>query len=327
MIGRTRTIGCLAGGGGCGAYGAILAGYSPAWSIDNSEAANRHYRQNLARVAHTIDILNAEPSDYPPTDGMIGSPSCCNYSDANVDGGEKQLDIDISRAMGRWIYTQRPAFALIENVYAYAGSDAWLALQNEVTEGPYQISTFKASAVKFGISQTRRRFYAMIFNPNRVSYSPPTITHGQKLLPYTGWGEAFMGQRSILVGLESDELNECMIKPLAMANTLKPCLISRVGYRKMPSVWPLDVPMGTIRASLADDGKSGRSKYLTLWVPDPVRGDPLVGKAYNITTPALAALMGLPRWQWSGNNTDDVRIIGNGIIPRMAQIILNQIKW
>jgi hypothetical protein len=86
-------------------------------------------------------------------------------------------------------------------------------------------------------------------------------------------------------------------------------------------------PMGTIRASLADDGKTGRSKYLTLWVPDKATGDPLVGDAYNINTDALAALMGLPKWVWSGNNTDDVRLIGNGIIPKMVQTILGQVKW
>jgi len=324
---QIKTVGCLAGGAGCGAWGAILAGYSPSWSIDIWDKATEAYTRNLGRKAHTVDLLEAEPSDYPCTDVVIASPSCCNYSDANVHGSETQDDIDISNAIGRWIHYSRPGVALIENVTQYEESDAQKALFRHLEDADYKIDILRANAIHYGCSQTRRRFYAVAYNPMVATYVPPQPTHGAGKLPYVGWGSHLLGRRDILLSLAEDTLTPAMIAPLKKASNLDPVLITRVGYRRGPSVWPMTKPMGTIRASLADDGKTGRSKYLTLWVPDKATGDPLVGDAYNINTDALAALMGLPKWVWSGNNTDDVRLIGNGIIPKMVQTILGQVKW
>jgi site-specific DNA-cytosine methylase len=322
-----KTVGCLAGGAGCGAWGAILAGYSPSWSIDIWDVATQAYIRNLGRRAYTADLLEAEPSEYRPVDVIIASPSCCSYSNANVHGSETQQDIAISDAIGRWIYQSRPGVVLIENVVQYEGSKAQAALFCHLQDADYTIDALRANAIDYGCTQNRRRFYAIAYNPKVVSYRPPMPTHGKGRLPHLGWGTQLMGRRDLLVSLQEDRLTPVMIAPIQAAGSLEPILITRVGYRKAPAVWPMSKPMGTIRASLADDGKTGRSKYLTLWVPDRAAGDPLLGVAYNISTSALAALMGLPKWQWTGNNTDDVRLIGNGIIPKMVQTILQQIVW
>jgi site-specific DNA-cytosine methylase len=327
---QVRTIGALAGGAGCGSYGAILAGYSPRWSIDNWGEATFAYRRNLGRSAHTIDLLEAEPSNYPTVDGIIGSPSCKSYSDANVGGNETDYDIAVSKVMGRWIFMQRPAFALIENVLAYGREDskAWEELREFLLDGSYTIKTMRLNAINYGCTQTRKRFYAIAYDPRRVSFEPPPPTHGKNLLPFVGWGENFRGQRELLLNLPKDTLTPNCIKSLANRRSMEPVLIARIGWRDQPTVWPMDIPMGTIRATLANDHKSGRSKYLTLWVPDNTGKNPLKGQAYNITTPALAALMGLPTsWKWSGKPMIDVQLIGNGIIPHMAKTILSQIKW
>jgi site-specific DNA-cytosine methylase len=132
-----------------------------------------------------------------------------------------------------------------------------------------------------------------------------------------GWFKAI---KDLIPDLPTSMLTPAQQKSVQLSRI--PVIVERIGYREAPKTWPADFPIGTIRAHLADDGHGGsRTKYLDIWFPQEQMSK-------SINTTALARLQGFPDGLfWSGRSADDVRAIGDSVVPLVATRAIESITY
>jgi DNA (cytosine-5)-methyltransferase 1 len=309
-----KTCYTLFAGGGGKTLGAIAAGYQPIGAIDYWEPACEHYRRNIGPHIECADLLKTNLPDCKGIDLLMASPPCPSFSRANVGGKETMIDYFLSAKIAEVTKAWRPKAILIENVPEYARSTSFIDLRTALAKYGYQVWCGVLNSADYGVPQTRRRLY-LVATKGKLKFIPPNPTHSQtkQALPkWVGWYDSIS---DLIPAMKDSALTARQISAIEKDGSY---LIERIGYYGgVPSAWPVNSPIGTIRSSLAADGRGNkREKYWTCWLGNE-------GRAKDMNTRAMARLQGFPdSTEWSGDCRTDIRIIGNSVIPLMAQKLL-----
>jgi site-specific DNA-cytosine methylase len=312
----SETVGSLFSGCGGKTMAAVSLGYKPIWAIDHWMACCEFYARNVSPQVYCVDILQADPRCLPAPDLLLASPPCTSYSAARMgQGGELEVDKQMAAKVAEFIRVMWPKKVLIENVASYQDSDAIELIIDALVENNYLYDIDVYNCADFGMAQNRRR---MILRASRVGrIELPTYTNcrtGRGLPIWRGWYEDVEDliptmKASLLTPAQKLAFKQKRPRPDM------PVIIQRIGYsRKGPIIWTHDRPVGSIRAHLANDGKTflgaesqlgrTRKRFMDYY-------DPRTKKAKSINVPILARLMGYPDMPWPEDIRISVRMIGN----------------
>jgi DNA (cytosine-5)-methyltransferase 1 len=351
---KQKTVFSLFCGAGGKTQGAINAGYSPIGAIDYWQAAIDAYRQNVSTKATCQNLIQSDSNLFESPDLLMASPPCPSFSIAKVGGKETFRDQWLSAKVAEFAATMKPSAIFIENVPPYAGSKSCKFLIQNLESLGYLVRCQILNAADFGAPQTRRRLIILAVKPKKAKLVPIIPTHCDRRIKknqhselprWNGWLEAIA---DLIPSLPNSTLTDRQAE--AVSQCAGSSIVQRIGYYgKIPSYWAEDEPIGTIRAALGTDGRGNRrEKYLDAclvsggWDCYPLSGDLpsntiTAGNGANraipengtiikrINSTALQRLQGYPDHWILGDNA--VRLIGNGVIPIVAQRALESIKY
>ena len=321
---------------GCGGstIGALQSNFTPQLAIENDELIADLYQKNINSNILIKDICSIQISDIAPIVPspnerarnnqilvMQTSPPCQEFSQANMKRDTSSHRADILKDT-IWQYALlHPEYVILENVKAYKDSKALKEFESFLLSMGYAIYKKILNSADFGVPQTRERLiliaakngYPMlqIIPTHAKSPSNQLSLFEQPKQQWVGWYEAI-----------NDLIPELGIVAASKAererNIPDGALIERVGWFDAPKFrYPPD-PCWTLRASLADDGKTGRSKVIDIYHKEVVR---------TLNIQALARLQSFPDWyQWGESFKINMRGIGNSVPPLLMKHICDAVK-
>jgi DNA (cytosine-5)-methyltransferase 1 len=162
----------------CGAGGLSLglsrAGFTPILAIDNSKVALQTYSANLGNHVAKLNLSNEVT--LPETTVVVGGPPCQGFSSA----GLRRVNDHRNSLVGSFAHTVarlRPLAFIFENVEGFLtaeGGDKVIELLEPLIGAGYRIHLRKINAANYGVPQHRKRVVAiggLGWNP---TFPPPT---------------------------------------------------------------------------------------------------------------------------------------------------------
>lgn len=295
----------FAGGGGV-AIGAIAAGLEPSESVEYDPAIAEVHKANINGKMHVANILDCDPYRFEKPDILHASPVCKQFSTANANKGEAQLDIDCARKVAEFIQVLQPKHFTLENVEAYRKSKSFHLIVEMLHKLGYFCNWQVLNAADFGVPQSRRRLILIAVKDGFIPSLPPKEKH-------IGWYEAIADK---VHDLPDSQLAEWQWKRIPkMFNSINAILIENTGARSDRELQTREAtePCWTLRA-MGQDGHYHRANAL------------LNARIVALDIACLARLQSFPdNYQWSGKKSLDGKIIGNSVPPLMYQKILQSI--
>lgn len=233
-----KTFASLYGGFGGTDIGAQTAGLELAWSIEQNAAIADVAHANLHHRVHVTNILDCDPMDFDAVDVLHASPPCPNFSVANPNSGETDLDIALACKTAAFVTTLKPSIFTLENVWAYHNSQSWRILESALWRAGYWLHAEHVNAADYQVPQTRKRMIVRAVRGGFVPYLPEP-------LPWIGWYAA--------VADLIDTLPETQFAPWQMARLpelLQTVLVPQGGDQNYDlGVKSVDEPSMTITAN------------------------------------------------------------------------------
>lgn len=357
---KQKTVFSLFCGAGGKTQGAIDAGYLPIGAIDYWQPAIDAYRLNVSGDAWCQNLLQCDPrsKEYDKPDLLMASPPCPSFSIAKVGGKEAFTDQWLSLKVAEFATVWKPSAVMVENVPPYLGSKSCQMLIANLVRSGYVVQTQILNAADFGAPQTRRRLIILAVNPKKAKLNPIKQTHcnwNEKKSAKTGlprWRGWLNAIADLIPDLPDSTLTDRQMEAVSQCSVNS--LVQRIGYYgKEPSCWPETEPIGTIRASLGADGKGNkREKYMDAYLvsggwnccprlgnlPSNTITASAKGRSRavmecgamvkGINSVALQRLQGYPDHWWLGDDCRiAVRLIGNGVVPIVAQRAVESIAY
>jgi len=324
----------FSGGGGFDA-GAIAAGYTPVFAIDNCPRAAAAYRVNFGSHIVVGDICGQDFSGII-ADHLHASPVCKNFSAAKTGAAESDFDLACAAAVCRAIEQIKPRTFSLENVGGYKNSDSFLMILTLLKSLGYNPAFRILNSADYGVPQTRKRLILLGKLGDRPRF--PDSTHHkpttqQGLFPegeWISWHDAIADliptlkqtdlapwQRLRVERQEAYSVGRGCISFGTSANAAvsKICLIEKVGARCDRPLREIlkESPVPTLKA-LGQDG------HWEQWVIN------YGVKILQANTGCLARWQSFPNWyQFPIARDKACSIIGNSVPPLLAQRILEAI--
>ncbi len=151
--GRCLSVIDLFCGAGGFSEGLRQAGHEIILAVDQDETALATHEANHPRSEHWLEDIR-ELAQLPPSDVVIGSPPCIQFSRGNP---KRSLDLSLCMEFLRLALTSRPRFFVMENV---PEAGAVLPLKGLVVD-----------AAEFGVPQRRIRWFGGLFPAPRRTRS------------------------------------------------------------------------------------------------------------------------------------------------------------
>lgn len=302
-----RVIDFFAGAGGS-SLGAIWAGATPVAAVNHWAIAAATLRANHPELdVREEDVL--APHDLPQADGLLFSPECKYHSPAagalRHDPAHRptaERSRSTAWAVIEWIKRLGPEWFLVENVPEFLRWVDFPAWWEAIGRLGYFVSADVLDASRFGVPQSRRRWFA--------------IGHRSRLvaLPVGGRGPV----RTVRECLDWDLPGRPIAgrqRPLA-ASTLRRIEAGRaaglrdfliVYYSSGPQFQSLDRPARTVG---------------TVDTFGFVRGD-----ALRMLTPGeYRRIQGFPSsYHLAGTRRDQIHLLGNAVPPPLAAAIVREV--
>jgi DNA (cytosine-5)-methyltransferase 1 len=301
-----KTFTALFAGGGGADLGAIAAGLEPCESVEYDPAIAEVHKANINGKMHVANILDCDPYRFEKPDILHASPVCKQFSTANANKGEAQLDIDCARKVAEFIQVLQPKHFTLENVEAYRKSKSFHLIVEMLHKLGYFCNWQVLNAADFGVPQSRRRLILIAVKDGFIPSLPPKEKH-------IGWYEAIADK---VHDLPDSQLAEWQWKRIPkMFNSINAILIENTGARSDRELQTraADEPCWTLRA-MGQDGHYHRANAV------------LNTRIVALDIACLARLQSFPdNYQWSGKKSLDGKIIGNSVPPLMYQKILQSI--
>ena len=178
-----KTFTALFAGGGGADLGAIAAGLEPCESVEYDPAIAEVHKANIGGKMHVANILDCDPYRFEKPDILHASPVCKQFSTANANKGEAQLDIDCARKVAEFIQVLQPKHFTLENVEAYRKSKSFHLILEMLHKLGYFCNWQVLNAADFGLPQSRRRLILIAVKDGFIPSLPLTEKH-------IGWYEA-----------------------------------------------------------------------------------------------------------------------------------------
>lgn len=302
-MGKPIFTSLFSGIGGCD-LGAIAAGFEPCESVEFDPQLAELHSANIGGKCHVMNILDANPMKFERPTVLHASPVCKQFSTANTNKGERQLDIDCAKKVSQFLSVLQPQYFTLENVEAYRKSKSFHIIVNQLYSLGYWANYQVLNAADFGVPQSRRRLILIAVKSGFIPSLPLPEKH-------IGWYEAIKDK---VHDLPDSKLADWQIRALAPYDESDlPLLLENTGAR---SDRPLqtraaDEPCWTLRA-MGQDGHWHRANALL---------ENASIKALDIA--CLARLQSFPDdYKWSGKKSLDGKGIGNSVPPLMYQKLI-----
>ena len=338
-------IATLFSGGGGFDVGAVAAGLTPVFAIDNCPKAAAAYRVNFGNHIVVGDICVQDFSEVK-ADHLHASPVCKNFSTAKTGAEESDFDLACASAVCRAIEQIKPKTFSLENVRGYKNSASFLMILTTLKSLGYNPAFRVLNSADYGVPQTRKRLILLGKLGDRPRF--PETTHQkptpqQGLFPKPEWISWHDAIADLIPTLKETDLapwqrfrveRDCLVsghntssgwsevqrvdpeKPSFVLSTNaslpKICLIEKIGARSDQPLRQIlsDRPVPTIKA-LGQDG------HWEQWVIN------YGVKILQTNISCLARWQSFPNWyQFPIARDTACSIIGNSVPPLLAQRIL-----
>lgn len=189
----------LSGGEGTG-IGARAAGLKHLWGIEIDDEIAAAARENGFNVI-TGDVTHIDPHTLEPPDILHASPECKRASSANLAKTEPQKreateDVEVGKAIARFIAILNPRFFTLENVWYYRTFQAFEIVKDQLRQSGYFYDFERLNSADFGVPQSRHR---LILRAHRTGLLPPVPAPE----PWQGWYDSIA---DLLDDLEDSDL-------------------------------------------------------------------------------------------------------------------------
>lgn len=296
----TRAIDLFAGAGGT-STGARSVGVSVVAAVNHWPVAVETHTLNHPATLHVCqDIASVDPSSMPAHDVMLASPSCVGHTKAR---GKEQAHHDACRATAddvlRFAEANRPRAVVVENVPEMMGWARYRSWRMGWSDLGYRVSEQVIDAADAGVPQHRRRLFVVASRTRKpIAIPQPTETHitaracidldGGSWSPWASWCER---TRARIIRGRVDHGEEFLV----------------AYYGSTDGGRSLDRPIGTLTTV---------DRYAL------VRGD----LARMLTVAEMLRLSSFPAdYVLAGTKRDQVKMIGNGVPPRLAAHVIRSV--
>lgn len=295
---KRLTEGSLFTGFGGVDLGYKKAGLEHAWGLEYDPKICEVANANFGGSVRCMDILDADPFKFEKVDVLHASPVCKQFSTANPNKGERQLDIDCARKVAEFIQVIQPQYFTLENVEAYRKSESLhLIIEMLYSEG-YWVNCQILNAADFGVPQSRRRLILIAVKDGFIPSLPSKKKH-------IGWYEAIADlipkcDRREFADWQKD-MTKGITKPFVMSSTEQRADTIRFAHN----------PIFTIKASDRDP----RALIET-------------GETIQLNLKCLARLQTFPKDYILGDKIEIIRKgIGNSVPPLMMEEIAKSLFY
>jgi site-specific DNA-cytosine methylase len=161
----------------------------PVVAVEYDRKISGVYRNNFGQHIVTADVRNVDPKELvKQIDGEVeyfhASPVCKNYSQANSNGGEVELDKETAKSTADFIDAVKPRVVTIENVKGYKDSEAMKIITQALDKNGYTWDADVYNAADFGGYTNRERLIVRAVKDGELPEKP------KKQPRKSGWLEA-----------------------------------------------------------------------------------------------------------------------------------------
>ena len=186
---KMLTVATLFSGGGGFDVGAVAAGLTPVFAIDNCPKASAAYRVNFGNHIVVGDICVQDFAEVT-ADHLHASPVCKNFSTAKTGAAESEFDLGCAAAVCRAIEQIKPKTFSLENVRGYKNSDSFLMIVTTLKSLGYNPAFRVLNSADYGVPQARKRLILLGKLGDRprfpeTTHQKPTVQQG--LFPKPEW--------------------------------------------------------------------------------------------------------------------------------------------
>lgn len=161
----------------------------PVVAVEYDRKISGVYRNNFGQHIVTADVRDVDPKELVKhIDGEVeyfhASPVCKNYSQANSNGGEVELDKETAKSTADFIDAVKPRVVTIENVKGYKDSEAMKIITQALDKNGYKWDADVYNAADFGGYTNRERLIVRAVKDGELPEKP------KKQPRKSGWLEA-----------------------------------------------------------------------------------------------------------------------------------------
>ena len=149
----------------------------PVVAVEYDRKISGVYRNNFGQHIVTADVRDVDPKELVKhIDGEVeyfhASPVCKNYSQANNNGGEVELDKETAKSTADFIDAVKPRVVTIENVKGYKDSEAMKIITQALDKNGYKWDADVYNAADFGGYTSRERLIVRAVKDGELPEKP-----------------------------------------------------------------------------------------------------------------------------------------------------------
>lgn len=149
----------------------------PVVAVEYDRKISGVYRNNFGQHIVTADVRDVDPKELVKhIDGEVeyfhASPVCKNYSQANSNGGEVELDKETAKSTAEFIDAVKPRVVTIENVKGYKDSEAMKIITQTLDKNGYKWDADVYNAADFGGYTSRERLIVRAVKDGELPEKP-----------------------------------------------------------------------------------------------------------------------------------------------------------
>lgn len=149
----------------------------PVVAVEYDRKISGVYRNNFGQHIVTADVRDVDPKELVKhIDGEVeyfhASPVCKNYSQANSNGGEVELDKETAKSTADFIDAVKPRVVTIENVKGYKDSEAMKIIIQALDKNGYKWDADVYNAADFGGYTSRERLIVRAVKDGELPEKP-----------------------------------------------------------------------------------------------------------------------------------------------------------
>lgn len=315
----SKTFASLFSCAGCVDQLPAANGYTQIYANEYDDHMADIYEMNYTHTVDRRDFLDIEIPDIK-LNWLHASPPCTIHSGARnkeVSKIEEEKHRQMTLKVHKFAMLTAADFVSIENVKQYYKSEMFYELSERMIADGYLCRIVSVSASEVGLPQSRVRGFALFY---RELSAIPVLTNTltRSIAP---WEELI--DISVLPVVEPKPASYPFIRSLVSEIPADqfPVWSAVVNYTKKYKPKPAGANVETIKAMIADDGKSknGRSRYILIFEGN--------GTIRTMVAEELKKIQGFhPDFYLPENQNMAVRAIGNACPPQMLAKAINVVS-
>lgn len=311
----------LFAGAGLFSCGFENAGFKSLLAVEKDSVAVSTFKKNGLGDIIEEDIRKVSRKIAPKCDVLIAGPPCQGFSTLGLQHSHDPRN-KLAYEVVRWAEVCRPQVVVVENVAAFAGTEICESLIRRFESRGFETTVWILDASDFGVAQNRRRSFT-IATKRGIPAAPTQRKRKVSVL------EAWEGLPSRVGGGGFHIAPKPSPLALARMRVIPEGGDKRDILRNAPHLAP---PSWSTCANAVTD-VWGRMKWdepantLRTCLQNPSKGRYIHPRQHRVISLREAArLHSIPdSWQFDGLPTQIARQIGNGVPPKLAEVVANTV--